>query len=66
MDLFAGELCPIPALRTYAFAAEVLRAVEGQLREVRIDRLAGTSTTPPLLLPDPQKSARWMRGRVTR
>jgi bifunctional DNase/RNase len=32
---------PHPRPLTYAFAAEVLRAVEGQLREVRIDRLAG-------------------------
>jgi RNA polymerase sigma factor (sigma-70 family) len=35
------EAVPHPRPLTYAFAAEVLRAVEGQLREVRIDRLAG-------------------------
>jgi RNA polymerase sigma factor (sigma-70 family) len=35
------EAVPHPRPLTYAFAAEVLRAVGGQLREVRIDRLAG-------------------------
>jgi RNA polymerase sigma factor (sigma-70 family) len=39
MALLEGT--PVPRPMTYAFAAEVLRAAGGRLREVRLDRLVG-------------------------
>ena len=60
------EHVSLPRPLTYAFAAQILTAAGGNLREVRIDRLMVMFFTPPVWLPDRKATTRSMRARVMR